>query len=196
MLLSKHPVSLFLAAIFVFASVGMITAQRATKSHTPYTIELRALDYFDDGRIVETYKETRYVSATGDWRAVKRYHGGVVHETIGIVGRGVFLVDRKGQKLRYLSPYPEKSPAEVSAGLRRSKQTTLLGYETHVKRIQHGDGVMFVGRASALNGDVVHILTRFPGFSRIVEPVNISRGQPRAAALEYPSYEVANAVQK
>lgn len=112
-------------------------------------------------------------------------------ETVGIVGRGVFLVDRRAQKLRYQLPYPA---GDFTQGLpmRQAKKTKLLGYETFVRRVRDGDTVMFVARAPALNGDVVQIIRRFNGFNRVLEPLNIYPGQPRAAALDFPNYEVQN----
>jgi hypothetical protein len=82
---------------------------------------LRALDYYDDGRIVETYTETRYVSGNGDWRSVKQFHGGPVKESVGIVGRGVFAVEKKEKKLRFRLPYSTNYVAEMVSGSRAGK---------------------------------------------------------------------------
>lgn len=53
MFLSKVSLLLTLASLCLSFFGPSISGQIQRKSHIPYTIELRALDYFDDGRIVE-----------------------------------------------------------------------------------------------------------------------------------------------
>ncbi|HET9785623.1 MAG TPA: hypothetical protein VFP47_00730 [Pyrinomonadaceae bacterium] len=160
------------------------------KKRVAYTILLRALDYYDDGRIVETYTETRYVSANGDWRSSKKFHGGPVKETVGIVGRGVFSVDKQAKKLRFHVPYSTNYAAEMASGPRAGKLVKFLGYDAYVVRIPRGANAMFVARAPALNGDVVQIMTRETGFTRIIEPVRIVIGQPSGMTLSYDDFAV------
>ena len=171
-------------------NLGTTLNGQQAKKRIAYTIVLKALDYYDDGRIVETYKETRYVSANGDWRSVKQFYRGFVQETVGIVGRGVFSVDKKAKKLRFHVPYSTNYVGEAVSRSRSAREVKLLGYDAYVKRIPRGGNTMFVTRAPGLNGDVIQIMTREAGFTRIVEPVSIEIGQPSGMTRYYDNFAV------
>lgn len=185
------PKKCFIALLSAVLLLNLIAAGNGQeKKRTAYTIVLRALDYYDDGRIVETYTETRYVSGNGDWRSVKQFYGGPVEEAVGIVGRGVFSVDKKAKKLRFRVPYSTSYVAEMASGPRAARVVKLLGYDAYVVRIPRGANTMFVARAPALNGDVIQIMTRETGFTRIIEPVHIGIGQPSGMTLSYDDFAV------
>jgi hypothetical protein len=181
--------SVLLVAVLLVLSVAGAANGQGNK-RVAYTLRLRAVDYYDDGRVIETYNETRYVSANGDWKSVKQYHGGFVQESVGMVGRGVFLVDSKAKKLRFRAPYPSNSIPDAETRSRSNKVVKRLGYEAYVIRIPRGGNTMFITRAPALNGDVIEIMTRQAGFTRVVEPVSITIGQPPGMMLSYDNFAV------
>ena len=111
-----------------------------------------------------------------------------MQETVGIVGRGIFSVDKKAKKLRFHVPYATNYVAETASRSRSARVVKLLGYDAYVMRIPRGGNTMFVARAPGLNGDVIQIMTREAGFTRIVDPVRIEIGQPSGMTLHYEDF--------
>lgn len=180
---------IFVVSLLLVLSVGA-EASGQGKKRVAYTLRLRAVDYYDDGRVIETYTETRYVSANGDWKSVKQYYGGFVQESVGMVGKGVFSIDSKAKKLQFRVPYPSNDVPATETRSRAKKVVKRLGYDAYVIRIQQGGNAMFVTRAPALNGEVIEIMTRQAGFTRIVEPVSIAIGQPSGMMGSYDNFAV------
>lgn len=65
------------------------TQGRNNKKFVPYTIMLKATDYYDDGRVVDIYKELRFVDSRGNWRSLLTYTNGQTIETVGKKVKGL-----------------------------------------------------------------------------------------------------------
>lgn len=173
---------------------GARTALNALTQETRpgYTIVWQATDYHSDGKAVLDYTETRYVSATGNWRAVRQYvdvRG--KEEMFGEIGRGVFLNRR--QKLHYISQYTAPSPLLSRESLRSSvdylRTDNVLGYEAIV--VSSGNrprtGSEFY-RVPALGGLTIKtVMNDQNGNKTVIEPISLVLGEPDASLLKTPS---------
>jgi hypothetical protein len=91
---------LLLVLLMVAAfSVGILARNaKGAKRRVAYTIVWQATNYDEGGKVTPAFVETRYVSASGSWRSIKRFPDGRVAEMFCDVGRGTFNylpVDRR-----------------------------------------------------------------------------------------------------
>ena len=187
------------SALLLLYPIIAILGQNQPKAHTPYVLQTKATDYYDDGRVVEAYKETRYVYSNGNWRSIRRFQNGFVEERIGVVGRGVFSVDKMAKKLWLRTPYPTNAVApdlSERASRSRGRKIKVLGYSAIVMRIRQGDRTTLMARAPTLNGEIIGSVERGSGFSRVVEALSITPGQPREQPSFYEDYRVDNPTSK
>lgn len=153
------------------------------KKFAPYIIMLRATDYYDDGRIVEVYKEVRFVDSRGNWRSLLTYANGQTIETVGEEGRGTFTIDPKDRSKQFKNQHT--GHVDNLQNLKKSKQyqrtALILGNATYLMKVRGPDGSdLYFYHAVDLNGDIIMSSYRGDGFRRVVEPVSVWRGEPRS----------------
>lgn len=157
-----------------------------------YTINSRATVRSTDGKTIEAFTQTRYVSADDAWRNVKTFPNGSTQESFANKGQGVFLVDDDDEKALIRIGSYHRSPNAES--LRHSpkylRTEQVLGYESYVLS-EEGPGITGeIYYAPALNSDVIKQVVTKPGSTMTLEPVSISVGEPAAENLRHKSYPV------
>jgi hypothetical protein len=179
-----------LGAIAVFAAAK---AELKPRKKLAYTINFKATDYYEDGRTVESYSESRYVSSKGKWRSLRVFPDGHQMEQVAEIGRGVFTLDHQAKKMFFLSPY---SPDVIDPlSYRKSpdfiREEYVAGYLTYVLRQNNGDTSIDFYRAPEFNGEILKITIRRPEIpTKIIEPVSIALGEPSPETLKYTEYPV------
>lgn len=152
------------------------------KKFAPYIIMLKATDYYDDGRVVDIYKEVRFVDSRGNWRSLLTYINGQTIETVGEEGKGTFTIDPKERSRQFRNPHT--GHVENLQNVKKSKQylrtTLILGNTTYLMKVRGPDGSdLYFYHAVDLNGDIIMSSYRGDGFRRVIEPVSVWRGEPR-----------------
>jgi hypothetical protein len=187
-----------LLSMSVLVTVGMkaVVGRKALR-HTPYTITWRVTTIDGAGKLLDEYTETRYVSASGNWHTVKQFADGSVEEGFAEVGRGVFALQPKQQKMYFLSEYEVASVSPT--GLQQSAQyqhtEKLLGYKVYVSAMtKAADSSMEIYRAPDLNGDMLKYVMHDGASVRTLEPVKITLSEPTAAELKHEEFPVDNHV--
>jgi hypothetical protein len=174
------------AAIF---AAGVRRTQKPQK-HFPFTIAFKAKDHYDDGRVVEAFTETRYISSTGDWRSIRQLPSGAVIERVGLAGRGIYTVDAQAQKMWFNSPYsgtfPKLGERQRSANYLRTE--TVLGYVADVVKLEVAGKSFELYQAPDLSGFVIKQIEHQPGLTRVIEPTSITAGEPDAQSLTFNEY--------
>jgi hypothetical protein len=173
-----------LTVLFVKAAVN--TAQK----RVAYTITWRAQDHYDDGRVVEAYTETRYVASSGEWRGLRQMANGVSLETFAEPEKGVFVVDHAVKKIWHASPYTVKTPeaGKRYRGKDYVRSELILGYDTDVIKAERAGKKFEFYQAPGLNGDTIKQTERAANFTRIIEPVSITVGEPSSAQMAHADY--------
>jgi len=179
------------------AAVVLYSGARETASAGPppdrvgYTITWHATVRSDDGKTIEAFTQTRYVSTEDAWRNVKTFPNGSTQESFASQGQGVFLVDDDEKALVRLGPYHRSpNPQSIRNSKKYLRTEQVLGYDAYVLR-EEGPGITAeVYYAPALNGDVIKQVVSKPGSAMTSEPVSISLGEPAAETLQHKSYPV------
>jgi hypothetical protein len=183
---------LLLALLIVAAfSVGILARNaQSAKRHVPYTIVWQVTSYDERGKATPAFVETRYVSASGSWRSIKRFPDGRVAEMFCDVGRGTFNYSPGQQRLTFMSdcqPRQIMSVDEWRQTLRQSPQftdvETVAGQEAYLMTV--GDRLK-VYRSPALNGEDIKVIFLLNGkTSSVFEPISLTMGEPDAAMLQH-----------
>jgi hypothetical protein len=164
----------------------------AKEKRPAYTVVWQATDYHSDGKVELRYTETRYVSATGNWRGVRQYPNGKSDETFGEIGRGVFV--HRGKKLHFLSEYAAPRQLLSEAQLRTSpnylRTDTVLGYDAIV--VSSGNRPRTCSefyKVPAFGGEVIKTVMchNEEGDKTVLEPISIVLGEPDASFLKRPA---------
>lgn len=174
------------AAILAAGAAG----SRKPQKHIPFTITFKAEDRYDDGRVVQAFTETRYVSSTGDWRSIRQLPSGATIERVGIVGRGVYTVDAQAQKLWFNSSYADRFP-KAGERLRSDnyvRTEAVAGFTTDVVRVEAAGKSAEFYQAPDLNNFTIKQVERDAQFVRSIEPTSIILGEPSADSLKFPEY--------
>ncbi|HKS29181.1 MAG TPA: hypothetical protein VJS44_15240 [Pyrinomonadaceae bacterium] len=190
--MKTHKRAWLLIGILACSAVAILAAVKNQKSqkHVPFTITFRAEDRFDDGRVVQAFTETRYVSSSGDWRSLRQLSSGAVIERVGIAGRGVYTIDSQAQKMWFNSPYSDTFP---KAGERRRNSNylrteTILGYAADVIKLEAPGKSFELFQARELSGFIVKQVERGQGVVRVIEPTSIIAGEPDKQSLNFTEY--------
>jgi hypothetical protein len=182
-------IGIFTCSAAAILAAGAVRSQKPQK-HVPFTITFKAEDRYNDGRVVQAFIETRYVSSTGDWRSVRRLQSGALIERVGIAGRGVYTVDAQAQKMWFNSPYSDRFP-QPGERLRSDgyvRTETIAGFSTDVVRVEvAGKSVEFF-QAPNLNNFIIKQVERSAQLVRSIEPTSITLGEPAAESLKFPEY--------
>lgn len=194
--MSKRLLLLLLCcSVLVTIGVKVVMSRRAPRQ-VPYTIVWRVTTSDANGNAEEEYTETRYVSSNGNWRTIKQYPDGQTQEGFAEVGRGVFAISPKHQKMFFLSGH-DVSKADAES-LRRSpnfvRTETILGYTAYVSKQVRTGTTLEVYRVPELDGAQVKHLFNNGSSTVVFEPVSLTPGEPPADKLRHKEYPMDNGV--
>ncbi|MDQ3474272.1 MAG: hypothetical protein M3447_11100 [Acidobacteriota bacterium] len=188
---------LMLILFVALAATAGLGTRAALNSLSPekqpaYTIVWEATDYYSDGRVIPNYTETRYVSSTGNWRAIRQYFDGRrSDESFGEVGRGVYL--KRGEKLHFISEFTAP-PALLSEQKLRASSSFLradrvLGYTAIVVSPANSKSCSEFYRVPSLGGLTIKTVMCLDetGSKMVLEPVSLVLGEPDASLLQTPT---------
>ncbi|MFY9620702.1 MAG: hypothetical protein WAM70_13400 [Pyrinomonadaceae bacterium] len=189
------PKALFVGLLFVgslTATAFIVAKVRPVQNGQGFSLVLNVVDYPADGSAprISTVK-VRNHKANGDWRLQNIYPNGRVDVGFGQMGRGVFHVDEKNQRLEYLSG---ASLRDVSEAKLRSlpgfvAEETFLGYKVfHYRTVTDETGeVTDTYVCPALQGYPVKVVsTSRHGAKNITEVVQVIPGEPSFTVADYP----------
>ena len=139
---------LILVGLFVAGIAARSVFRRLSEPVRPaYTLTSEATQYNSDGTTRRVFVETRYVSSSGNWRSVKQYDGGLVIDTFGIVGQGVFARRNNDNKINFLSAYDAPASILTAEGFQTHgflRTETLLGHQVFVTQAVNTPEVEFL----------------------------------------------------
>lgn len=195
---------LILICLFV-AGIGARSAFRRITQHSRsgYTLTSEGKQYNQDGTSRRLFFETRYVSTNGNWHDVKEYDGGMVINTFGIVGQGVFARRNADNNLSFLSSYDQPSPVLTAEGFQQHgflRTETLLGHQIFVTNPINTPQVELYNDP-LLDGAVIKMVHKEDTNTVVIEPLAVVMGEPSASALLMPtglqvSYDTFNNLHK
>lgn len=178
--------------ILACSAVAILAAVKSQKPqrHVPFTITFRAEDRYDDGRVVQAFTETRYVSSAGDWRSLRQLSSGAVIERVGIAGRGIYTIDAQAQKMWFNSPYSDTFPkaGERRRGSNYVRTETVLGYKADVVKLEAAGKSFEIFQAPQLSGLIIKQVERGQGYVRVIEATSIAAGEPDNQLLKFTEY--------
>ena len=190
------------ASLFVASfNAGPARAQEAGH-YTAFTLVSRVTDYDAKGNSFPAYTETRYQSASGDWRYVATYPGGRVLETIYRLGDGVYFPDQRGGRLIKVGDDGSGRPEPRGTDPVRP-DTKFVGYEmilgVYSDIIRDEDPVYGYMTETYLRGGLGRVpikrVTTFKnGFRRVEEPVSLTFEEPAASDVRGADYQVIEQV--
>jgi hypothetical protein len=187
--------ALFVAILFVgslTATAFIVAKVRPVQNNQGFSLVIKVVDYPADGSSPRISSiKVRNHKANGDWRLQNIYPNGRVDVGFGQMGRGVFHVDEKNQRLSYLSG---ASPRDVSEAKLRSLpgfvgEETFLGYKVfHYRSATEETGPVEDYYVSPeLQGYPIKVVTTSKnGAKSITEVVQVIPGEPSFTVAEYP----------
>jgi TonB family protein len=187
--------ALFITAILTFACISGITAVgQRLESYRAFTLTSEVSDYDASGNRLPAFKETRYFSASGDWRYRAEYPGGSIVETIYRHGRGVYFADHKNGQILKVSEFYAGQPKSTTAELLRTdpkfiRIEQVLGLLAYVHQKRIAGYVMETYFAPELGSIPLKRVSNFSdGYKRIEEPVSITWGEPESSQVKGADY--------
>jgi hypothetical protein len=193
--------SLALMALLVVAVAPSAGAAGQEGRRPAFTLKSRVTSQMRDGSSV-VLDEVRYVSAGGGFRAVRTgADGKVAEEKVFEPGRGFFAVMHSYEllvKSKHVPPEMSDKPAPTAEQLRASprflRTEEVLGRTTYVHRVpdeRTGEPAADYYYAPELGHvPLKTVLYRAGQAVSVSEPVGLSFGEPGAAQLKAPDYEV------
>lgn len=205
-LLPSSKMRIISVAVFL---LGLTTAMLAYTLNRPYkpeplvgfTLVSKQTSTPSDGSPPRTgFTKVRHQRSDGSWHQENRYSspdGKFAKEevAIGLVGNGVYEVDRKNRLLHYLSPMSPEAVG-ITADLRKDehyvRDETVLGYETRVLRFPNDDGSGYTERfyAPALQGVALKTISVAEGGTSVTEAAEIKLGEPARSEFSLPDWPV------
>jgi hypothetical protein len=187
--------SILVTSFFLFSLgfAGYIVARvHHTQSQQGFTLQIGITDYRADGSgpIVSATK-VRYQKTDGSWKMVTTYPKGRVDVGFGQMGRGVFHVDEKNQRLEYLSGLTARDITEASLRAMPGfvAEETILGFKTfhfHSTSEETGESLDSY-LCPALQGYPVKVVsTSKNGAKNIYEVTQVTLGEPSFTVPNYP----------
>jgi hypothetical protein len=188
---------LLLLCCSVLLTLGVkVAMSRRAPRQVPYTIVWRVTTTDANGKAEEDYTETRYVASNGNWHTIKQFPDGQTQAGFAEVGRGVFAVSPKQQKMFFLSGH-DFSQVDAESLRRRSnfvRAETILGYTAYVSRQVREGTTLEVYRVPELGGAQVKHIFNNGSATLVFEPVSILAGEPPADKLKHQEYPLDNGV--
>lgn len=201
-MLSLKRTFLFTASLFVASLIYSPARAQQTGPYPAFTQITKVTDYDAKGNAFPAYTQTRYNSASGDWRHVGTYPGGQVFETISRMGDGVYYVDHKGGRLLRVSAYPVGwsnflTGDSLSSDPKFVRNENVLGHVAYVLR-QQDKGYCYVEETyyiPEIGATPFKRVTTFKnGSRRVEEPVSLIFGEPDAQLIRGADYKVVQRV--
>lgn len=179
--------------LFSLGTAGYIVGRAPhSESKQGFTLHIAITDYRSDGSgpILNATK-VRYHKGDGSWKMETTYPNGRVDVGFGQMGRGVFHVDEKNNRLDYVSGL---SARDVTEDSRRERQgyvgeETILGYKTlHFHSVSEETGESLDSYlCPALQGYPVKVVsTSKNGAKNIYEVTQVTLGEPSFTVPDYP----------
>ena len=183
--------SLCLLCAFV---LGRLALGQSRQGYAAFTLVTQVTDYDPQGNATAVATETRYFSSSGDWRWMGTHVKGRVRETVFIQRRGVFFADHRNKQLVKLNDCMIANcwPHHITAQTLRSdpeflRTEQLLGIVAYIHKNASGDLTYFAPQL----GDIpFKRITFLRGYKRVEEPVSLTFGEPDAAQVRDPSYQL------
>ena|SRR2546423_1555228 len=208
--LSMKPKTLALLGLMFAAQVAAPVLGHAQATHPAFTLVSRLTVTRPDGK-KEVYEETRYVSSNGSVRAIsKKADGSVSSDYVYERGRGGFFVkhgDKKLVKTWQTPPEASDAPLPTAESLRADpdflRTEQVLGYTAYViLKVGSGAGGRKDWPAYVPRDEIYYApeLGKTPlkevhyeqgKVARVSAPMNVVFGEPDAAVMKAPDYEVA-----
>jgi len=180
-----------LVTLFVAGIVAGSKFIHASRLNRPaYTLTSQAMQYDPDGTARSLYTETVYMSSGGNWHSIKTYATGAKLETFATVGQGVFNRRNNDDKLNFLSTYESPRPILDANGFQASanflRVETVMGYPAFVMKADNGPQVEFYC-APVIGGANIKIVHRDATKTVVIEPTNLTFGEPDPSLIPMPS---------
>jgi hypothetical protein len=185
------------ACVFaVLICVPEISAQQLG-TYPAFTMTVRTTAYDAGGQAISSSIATRYDSASGDWRFVREV-AGYEMATLYRRGRGVYYANSRTQLTLKVSAHAPGCPVTSAEQLRNDpkfiRTENILGFEAYFLR-QQFPGSNFVMETSfvpELGGGIPfkRVYTYDDGRRIVEEPLALVMGEPQAADLTGPEYQV------
>ena len=201
---SRWIFGLILVGLFVAGIAARAAYRKATQVNRPaYTLKTEGTQYNHDGTARRIFVETRYVSSDGNWHDTKQYDSGMVVDTFGIVGKGVFARRNNDAKISFLSSYDAPSAILTAEGFRQHgfvRTESILGHQVFVTNPVNTQEVEFYNDPM-LGGATIKMVNKKETSTVVIEPLSITMGEPPASNLPMPpdleiSYDTFNALHK
>lgn len=165
-------------------SVGAGMFARATMQSpgfTPYTLQLRVVDYDAMGRPSFNHNETHIQASNGRRQVVRVFPDGRQELTLTEPGQGVFRL--RGGRMVFLSDALAEQPTITVEQVRSSPQfvreDTVHGIPVLVSRSEKGGTAFEAYRAPSLNWATLKIVTEpGEGRRRVHEPLSLKTEEP------------------
>jgi hypothetical protein len=177
--------------VICLTASGWLNGAQADRpgNRVAYTIVWHASVLFDDGRIADTFTETRYVSSRDSWRSVKVFSDGTEEESFAEKGRGMFVLDHSERMMYRVRPYRRsENPQRLLRSDRYVATHNLLGHTVYQLRHREGDTEVEAFYSPDLNGDLIKQVVRRAGSTMMLEPKSISLGEPTSEQLAHVEY--------
>lgn len=189
-------VAAVLCTLAVFA--GYSTGAKSSRRGMAFTLRA-TLTHYQPGGAAAVEDVTRYESADGSWREVRR-SGEHLSDQFFKQGRGYFnvnhakrlLIRGRGSKTR--DNVARASASELIKSPQFNRTEILLGYTAYVMQIRDGETLMSeVYVVPELGATPVKSVSFDTGGQviSVLEPVSITPGEPAAADLKGPAYPEA-----
>ena len=185
------------ACVFaVLICVPEISAQQL-RTYPAFTMTVRTTAYDAGGQAISSSIATRYDSASGDWRFVRDV-AGYEMATLYRRGRGVYYADSRTQVTLKISAHAPGCPIRSAEQLRGDpkfiRTENILGFEAYFlsQRFPNSDFVMETSFVPELGGGIPfkRVYTYDDGRRIVEEPLALVMGEPQAADLSGPEYQV------
>lgn len=185
------------ACVFaVLICVPEISAQQL-QTYPAFTMTVRTTAYAAGGQAISSSIATRYDSASGDWRFVREV-GGYEMATLYRRGRGVYYANSRTQLTFKVSAHAPGCPLRNAEQLRNDpkfiRTENILGFEAYFLRQQFpgSDFVMETSFVPELGGGIPfkRVYSYDDGRRIVEEPLALVMGEPQAADLSGPEYQV------
>ncbi|HYG82498.1 MAG TPA: energy transducer TonB [Pyrinomonadaceae bacterium] len=191
-----------MASLFIASCLAGPARAQQTGPYPAFTLVGKVTDYDAKGNAFPAYAETRYNSASGDWRYVGMYLGGQNVETLYRLGDGVYYVDHRGQRLLKVFARRADLPGSTTAAEFRadpnfSRTETVLGHVAYVLRVQE-KGYCYVEETYYVpeigRTPFKRVTTFKNGSRRVEEPVSLTFGEPDVRLVRGAGYTVIEQV--
>jgi hypothetical protein len=165
--------------VTTLAVAALAVQTREPKPHkfVPYTITWRMTEQYADGRVVQTYTETRSTSADGTWHSVILFPDGQSIERVAEAG-GIFGVDRRTGERRLQGQSSERLRGDARGHKNRVRSERVLDQEVEVLRFEQDGKSHELYHARRLNNDIIKTVYRDKDVTRVLEPISIIPGEP------------------